>query len=485
MSLPRILLTAFVLALNVSAYAEVTVVRHFRLGETDPAAAHGEPAGSTSRDSSGVDDLVVTGAPVYSAAVANSASTLSMVFDGTTQYATTGNWDNLTTNFGVEVWVKPTTAEGEHYIVYNGDSSTNGWGIIQNPATGKFSGLFGGRSLFGQGNITPGVWTHLAIVCADTLATFYVNGVPSGTTTDLPLAATGFMAIGAKATTPARDLFGGNIDEVRIFTFAPGAFSTGDLLYNGPAVPPTLSLKATAGQDRLVWPTWDRGYGLQTSTTLLPGSWTSTYAPPEANGVFAVTQAATGPKRFYRLAKPCGEDLAPRLPEGKYVVITTGGVPKNVTNPTSQGANRIAGNTVSSFDASAFIDPADCNGGANSLVFHWAINYPGGVSGFSTVGLTGYRKAVLSAVPSSMVNQPNPFAAQGAGTQFLLTVTSRLTGKSTVMDIRAQIVSSQLTLTIYNDCKLRTQACATAQECLCTNPAGLPTAENTGPWILP
>jgi hypothetical protein len=115
MYLTRLLLAALFFTLNVSAYAEVSVVRHFRLGESDAGAAHGVPAGAGSRDAAGIGDLVVAGAPVYSATVANANSMLSMGFDGATQYATTAGGSSLTTNFGVEVWVTPAAADGEHY----------------------------------------------------------------------------------------------------------------------------------------------------------------------------------------------------------------------------------------------------------------------------------------------------------------------------------------------------------------------------------
>lgn len=473
-------LAALISALAVSAHAEVTVVRHFRLGEADAGAVAGVAAGATSTDSEESENLTLSGSPVYSADVANGHSTLSMDFNGTTQFATTGNWNNLTTNFGVEVWVKPTVPDGEHYIIYNGKSAENGWGILQNPFTGKFGALFGGRATFGSGDAIPGVWTHLAIVCTDTVATFYVNGVPSGTTTTLPLSATGLIGIGTNAVLEGRDLFGGKIDEVRVFTFAPGAFSVDDLLFNGPPQPPVLNLTRMDITDTLSWPSADRGFGLETTTDLLSNTWTPVYSPSEVGGTFSITRTSADPARFYRLKKPCGVIAPPMLPEGKFIRITTNGATKNVTTPSSQQGNRLTGNTACSFDATAFIDPADCNGGAGSLDFHWVISYPGTASlpnPYSCKGITGYRKATLTAIANSFVNQPLPFTANGPGAQFQLTVTSRLTGLSTVVDFRAQIISSSLTLTIFNDCLNRLAACPNG-ECSCTIAAALPTPED-------
>ncbi len=480
MHLHRVLFAALLFALSAVAHAEITVVRYFRLGESDPGAAHGALGGARSTDSAGIDDLVLTGAPLYSADVANSVSALSLEFDGATQYATTGNWNNLTSNFGVEAWVKPVVQDGVRYIIYNGQSAQDGWGIIENPSTGKFGALFGGRAAFGEGDIVPGVWTHLAIVCTASVATFYVNGVASGSTTNLPNSATGFMAIATNAVTPARDIFGGKIDEVRIFTFAPGAFSLGDLLLSGPAIPPILNAKLVAGQDRLAWPTWDRGFGLQTSTSLLPGSWTSIYPPNEIDGVFSVSRTSLDPARFYRLKKPCGDIAPPMLPAGKFITLLSNGDTINITNPSSQIENAILGSDQARLDASAFVDPADCNGGANSLEFHWVITYPvvppAVPSVYAVQGVVGYRKPVLEMAPNSLVNQPVPYAPNGLGVQFLLTVTSQLTGLSTSVSLQAQVVNSALTLNILNDCKQRVTIC-THNECICTIAAALPTEE--------
>ncbi len=167
------------------------------------------------------------------------------------------------------------------------------------------------------------------------------------------------------------------------------------------------------------------------------------------------------------------------MPEGQYITLLSNGSTRNVTDPASQAGNRIFGNLASRLDASAFIDPADCNGGAESLDFHWAITYPNNINipdPYSCQGITGYRKAVLNNMAaSSMLNQPDPFAAPGPGSRFRLTVTSRLTGLSTVVDVQAQVIQSSLTLTIFNDCKGRTTACANSQQCACTIAAALPT----------
>ena len=453
----RIHFPALILALAVSAHAEITTVRHFRLGEADAGSTSGSAAGSSSTDTTAAENLTVTGAPLYSADVAsaNISSTLSMEFNGTNQYATTGNWHNLTTNFGVEAWVKPAATGGEHFILYNGQSGANGWGILQNNATGKFGALFGGRTFFGTGDVVPGVWTHLAIVCTDTVATFYVNGVASGTTTDLPNAASGFIGIGTNAVVPAANLFQGKIDEVRVFTFAPGAFVATDLLFT--VVPPTplpnvLNFTRVNTTDTLSWPTTDREFILETSTDLLSNTWTRLYPPAELNSTFSITRSSTDPARFYRLNNaPCGVRQPPALMYGSSITLKRGSIaPVPITEYVHGQQNAFGNNVPTVINASAFFDPASCNGG--TLLYHWVITYPSRPDPYTVAGITGYRTPVLTIARNSMLNDP-------IGATFTLTVTSQKTGLSVELPILCVISNSQLTLTILNTCQSGTGTC--------------------------
>ena len=449
----RILLPALIFALIVSAHAGITTVRHFRLGEADAGAAPSGAAGASSTDTTATENLTITGLPLYSADVANANSTLSMEFNGTTQYATTGNWHNLTTNFGVEAWVKPAATGGEHFIIYNGQSGANGWGILQNNATGKFGALFGGRAFFGTGDVVPGVWTHLAIVCTDTVATFYVNGVASGTTTDLPNPASGFIGIGTNAVVPAANLFQGKIDEVRVFTFAPGAFVATDLLFTvPPPPPPVLNFSRVGDTDTLSWPTTDRELILETSTDLLSNTWTRLYPPAELNSTFSITRNSTDPKRFYRLSnEPCGVRQPPALIYGSSITLKRGSVaPVPITVYANGQLNAFGNNVPTVINASAFFDPASCNGG--TLLYHWVITYPSRPDPYTVAGITGYRTPVLTIARNSMLNDP-------IGATFTLTVTSQKTGLSVELPILCVITNSQLTLTILNTCQSGAGTC--------------------------
>ncbi len=449
----RIPLAALILVLAVSAQAEITTVRHFRLGEADAGATAGGAAGFSSTDTTASENLTLIGSPLYSADVANANSTLSMEFNGTTQYATTGNWHNLTTNFGVEAWVKPAATGGEHFIIYNGQSGANGWGILQNNATGKFGALFGGRTFFGTGDVVPGVWTHLAIVCTDTVATFYVNGVASGTTTDLPNSASGFIGIGTNGVVPAANLFQGKIDDVRVFTFAPGAFVPADLSFTvPPPPPPVLNFSRVNTTDTLSWPTTDREFILETSTDLLSNTWTRLYPPAELNNTFSMARNSTDPKRFYRLNnEPCGVRQPPALMYGSSITLKRGSAAPVPLTVYADGQQNAFGNNVPTvINASAFFDPASCNGG--TLLYHWVITYPSRPDPYTVAGITGYRTPVLTIARNSMLNDP-------IGATFMLTVTSQKTGLSIELPILCVVTNSQLTLTIFNACQSGTGTC--------------------------
>ena len=77
--------------------------------------------------------------------------------------------------------------------------------------------------------VTTNQWTHLAIVNTNGTQTFYVNGVQHGApdVANATIPAGDIYAGSASGTTPT---YAGYLDELRISTFAPGAFSTSDLL---------------------------------------------------------------------------------------------------------------------------------------------------------------------------------------------------------------------------------------------------------------
>lgn len=232
--LRTILITSLAL-LPTLAMATVTPLAYYHLGEADPGALAGNTGNATTVDSAGTFNLTTRdGTPKYSSDVAASAvqhtgSTLSMLFNGSTDDYTGPRVSALTDNFGIEAWVKVgATDGGNSTIAYNGNGGGTGWGIYRIGST--FQVLYGGVSLWGSTPITVDQWVNLAVVRAGGLSTFYKDGVSIATSGAAPNATVGgnLMQIGGHNA----EYFNGRIDEVRLFSFTSGAFSTNDLLIN-------------------------------------------------------------------------------------------------------------------------------------------------------------------------------------------------------------------------------------------------------------
>ena len=224
---------ALTIGLGFTAHAAITVLDYYRLGEDDPGAANGALV-TFPRDSVGAKTLTAVGGPFYYSPVSAAASnhvggSLCVNFYGST-YATNNILSAVTDNFGIEAWVSPNGVGGTGVLAYNGDTGANGWGLFVSGST--YQALFGGQIAFGSGTATASTWTHLAVVRNSGAATFYVNGVAAGTTTTAPSVPIGRFGIAAPPQAPTNQIFNGLVDEVRMFTFAPGQFSTNDLLFN-------------------------------------------------------------------------------------------------------------------------------------------------------------------------------------------------------------------------------------------------------------
>ncbi|MBS0571147.1 MAG: LamG domain-containing protein [Proteobacteria bacterium] len=232
-------------AAALPAAATITVLNQWHLGEADAGASAGGAGAAATVDSVGSFNLNKVGAPVYASDVPpRIGSMLSMAFNGTTdEYMnTSGVASTLTDNFGIEVWVKSNgNTSGNAAIAYNGNTSNAGWGIYRGGANYGF--LYGGITLTTPTPISP-QWTELALVRDSGTTRFYVNGAPVYAGAVGPNPPSGGVGIGGNPLSSGFELFDGKIDEVRIFSFAPGAFSAGDL--NLPALAPTpvLGLRA-------------------------------------------------------------------------------------------------------------------------------------------------------------------------------------------------------------------------------------------------
>ncbi len=228
---------------NQSANGPLTPVSYWRMGENDPDAIAGGLSTST-LDGFGSDNLTVNGGGVfYSTNVSVSAgfhvaSNLSLNFSNGSSYASGALPSTAVNNFGIEGWFYQTTTPGSQVLLYNGNPGSSGWGIGE--SGGKYEILFGGV-VFSTNAATASlnVWTHVALVCDSGVATLYTNGIVAVSVTNTPNPPVGSFAIGA--VPGGGNNFTGLIDEVRLFTFAGGTFSTNYLLLNLPPDLPVLA----------------------------------------------------------------------------------------------------------------------------------------------------------------------------------------------------------------------------------------------------
>nr|CAM76811.1 HEMAGGLUTININ/HEMOLYSIN-RELATED PROTEIN [Magnetospirillum gryphiswaldense MSR-1] len=130
----------------------------------------------------------------------------------------------------MEAWVKWDGSAGGQYIVYQGDSSLNGFGLLIND-TGKFAGLAGGNGWVNTDTSAKvGVWQHVAATHENNQWRFYVDGEAVDITAGRNTAfapAQGHTAIGSTAA--GTEGFHGQIGEVRIWD---GSLTQADIQAN-------------------------------------------------------------------------------------------------------------------------------------------------------------------------------------------------------------------------------------------------------------
>lgn len=218
--------------------AEVTTVAQYRMGEADAGAVSGGAAADPTVDSVGGVDLPRLGAPVYTAATPLRVdSTLAVRFDADVDRYSGPLISTAVDNFGIEAWVRSDGSTVDNAVIaYNGNSGNSGWGLFRFGATWGF--LYGGLIIVGSGEPVTTQWTHLALVRSAGVATYYVNGRPILTSSTTPNVPTGGFGIGGNPVLVDFEEFDGSIDEVRMFTFAPGQFQVADLNLAAPQVVP-------------------------------------------------------------------------------------------------------------------------------------------------------------------------------------------------------------------------------------------------------
>ena len=215
------------------------ILDNYPMGESDPGAVAGATMNAITLDTTGTNSLASSNAPTYSCDVAQSAaltanSRLSASFNGVNQFLES---PLLTTNFNnlcLELWVKPNVVpvSGVAVVAFNGNPAINGLGLVLNG--NRWQVLLGGLDFFGAAPAAAGVWTHLALVGDQAGCHFYVNGTNAGNYLGFPVTPAGAFAIGGNPG--GGNNFNGLVDQVRLFSFPNGFFTTNDFLLNSGAV---------------------------------------------------------------------------------------------------------------------------------------------------------------------------------------------------------------------------------------------------------
>ena len=190
------------------------------------------PTTATSYSVIGVDaNGCVSAIPAVSNVTVNTCAVAEALnFDGVNDNVNIGNaiTASLTgsTKVSVEAWVKPTSLTGLGCIVGNYNTGVGVLQILLRRSGNSFYEFWvgnGGTWYATNSVATPtlNVWQHIAASWDGTVASIYVNGVLSGTTTPaittLGNASTNPVWIGANTI---NENFTGNIDEVRIWNVA-------------------------------------------------------------------------------------------------------------------------------------------------------------------------------------------------------------------------------------------------------------------------
>ncbi len=160
--------------------------------------------------------------PNYSFAITASATAgAALNFDGTNDYASTPVFNTQTTDLTLQARVYWNgTSIYDKFIVHNGNTNTNGYGIYIAANSNSVFAIYAGINVFYTGYaITPNQWTNLSLVIENNKLFFYANGVLTTTLTPPnPATPGGNFTIGDGNSVVAIENFNGSIDEVLLWT---------------------------------------------------------------------------------------------------------------------------------------------------------------------------------------------------------------------------------------------------------------------------
>jgi alpha-L-fucosidase len=243
-----------------AAHAAVIPYAHYRMGDSTPATNGGN---NLPHDSSGNGWPMINSAGGTPVITSNGGPNHDAyyTFNGSDQFfhGTAAGWNPPEDNVGVEIWVRTSKLSQVNQHVFGTGDNTAGLnlGYDANNGSGWFGSVagvaFAGST--GAARYRAGDWIHLAVVRSAGTTTFYANGIPGGSTTAVPVDASGIHALHMAVNNGGVSRFAGDLAEARIFTFAPGAFDPATDLLVTQAVPKVVheqTIPTTAGTEYLL-----------------------------------------------------------------------------------------------------------------------------------------------------------------------------------------------------------------------------------------
>jgi hypothetical protein len=149
-------------------------------------------------------------------------------------------------------------------------------------------------------------------------------------------------------------------------------------------------------------------------------------------------------------------------PINRTIVHTRGPQVMTITDYTNLTANTITNSQSSgptTLDASDTTDPATCGASTRPPTYHWVIMYlsPNQLlaNPYTDFGITGYHSPTLTIASNSMIPSQSP----NSGTHFQLTTTSAISGLSNVIDVQAYVITTTLTIQMFQACQQGMTSC--------------------------
>jgi hypothetical protein len=141
-----------------------------------------------------------------------------------------------------------------------------------------------------------------------------------------------------------------------------------------------------------------------------------------------------------------------RGPQNTLITSYTNLTFNTITNSQSSG--------LTTLDASDSTDPATCGASAFPLTYQWVVKYlsPNQLlaNPYRDFGFTsGFQSATLAIASNSLIVSQSP----NSGAHFTLMTTSALTGLSSTIDIQAYVVSTTLTIQMFQACQQGISSC--------------------------